>query len=266
MGANTLNTISENLSCFINAIVEGKIILKILSNLAIYRKATAEFKIKVENLSYKGLSGEQLAERIVQAYEIAVLDPFRATTHNKGIMNGIDAVAIALGQDWRALEAGSHAYASLNPKTFMAEPYKPLTYFKIIEINNERYLYGSLTLPMAVGVVGGAINSNDNYLNMLKILGNPNAQQLAHIMVSVGLAQNLGALRALVSEGIQTGHMGLHARNIAIRSGVPDHLVPDVVNFMKNNKSVNETTAKKYLEVKFKINFSHIWCFINKEE
>ena len=120
----------------------------------------------------------------------------------------------------------------------------------IIEVKNEKYLFGSLTLPMAIGTVGGSINSNPNYSNMFKLLGNPNTQQLACIMVSVGLAQNFAALRALVSEGIQKGHMGLQSRNVAIRAGVPDFLVADVSNFMKNNNSINEITAKKYLEVR----------------
>ena len=163
-------------------------------------------------------------------------------------MNGIDAVALALGQDWRSIEAACHAYASLNPNTMEVDKYKPMTYYKIIEVKGERYLYGNLTLPMAVGVVGGAINSNENYQNLMKLIGNPNASQLSHIMVAVGLAQNLAALRALVSEGIQKGHMGLQARNFAIAAGVPDYLIPDVVNFMKNNKSITVNTAKYYLE------------------
>jgi hydroxymethylglutaryl-CoA reductase len=252
MGANLVNTIAEKISQSLEEqqLITGKIILKILSNLSVYRKSTAEFKLKLSSMNYKGTSGEDLANRIILAQEIAENDIYRATTHNKGIMNGIDAVALALGQDWRAIEAGSHAFASLNPKTctYDEKGYRPLTYYKIIEVKGEKFLYGNLTLPMAVGVVGGAINSNENYQNLLKLLGNPNAQQLSHIMVSVGLAQNFAALRALVSEGIQKGHMGLQARNFAIAAGVPDYLIPDVVNFMKNNKSISLNTAKYYLE------------------
>lgn len=248
MGANTLSTIAEGLAYYIQPNIKGLPILKILSNLAVYRKSTAEFKINIENLSYKGLKGEEVARRIVEAYEIATRDPYRCATHNKGIMNGIDAVALALGQDWRALEAGAHSYASLNMKTLNTEGYRPLTYFKIIELNGEKYLNGFLTMPICVGVVGGAINSNLNYQNMFKLLGNPSTKELAHILVSIGLAQNFAALRALVSEGIQKGHMGLHARNFAIKAGVPDYLIPDVVNFMKNNKIISVNAAKNYLD------------------
>ena len=248
MGANLLNTIAEFTSIYIEGLIEGKIILKILSNLSIFRKSTAEFKIPFSNLKYKNISGEEIAKRIIYAYSLAYLDHFRATTHNKGIMNGIDSVALALGQDWRAIEASAHSYATLD-KNYNNDRYKPLTYFKIIEVNDTQYLYGSLTLPISCGVVGGAINSNDNYKNMYKLLGNPNSQELSQIMVSVGLAQNFAALRALVSEGIQKGHMSLHARNIAIRAGVPDRLVGDVVNFMKINKTFTEECAKNYIEV-----------------
>ena len=253
MGANTINTITEGLAGSLEELLDckGKIILKILSNLSVYRKATAEFKINLKNLSYKNMTGEKLAGRIINAYEISFLDQFRCSTHNKGIMNGIDAVALALGQDWRAIEAGAHTYAAVNPQTFEYDRYKPFSYYKIIEVKNEKYLFGSLTLPMAIGTVGGSINSNPNYLNMFKLLGNPNSQQLSCIMVAVGLAQNFAALRAIVSEGIQKGHMGLHRKNVAIRAGVPDFLVADVSNFMKNNNSINEITAKRYLEVIF---------------
>ena len=163
-------------------------------------------------------------------------------------MNGIDAVAIALGQDFRAIEAGVHAYASIDPNNYSYSNYRPLTEYEIVTINNKKYLYGKLTLPIAIGTVGGVINSNDAYDNNMKILGKPNSEQLCQIMVSVGLAQNFAALRALVSEGIQRGHINLHAKNIAYRAGTPDHLIGDVVNFMKNSGSINEETAKRYLE------------------
>jgi hydroxymethylglutaryl-CoA synthase len=252
MGANTLSTVAEGLASFLQTKIKGTAILKIISNLAIYRKSTAEFKINVKYLDYKDLKGQEVARRIVEAYELAKLDPFRASTHNKGIMNGIDAVALALGQDWRALEASVHSFAALNMKTLTADSYKPLSYYKIIEVQGEHYLNGILTMPISVGVVGGAINSNENYSNMMKLLGNPSTKQLAQILVSIGLAQNFAALRALVSEGIQKGHMGLHARNFAIKVGVPDYLIPDAVSFMKNNKNISVNAAKNYLE-SFKI-------------
>ena len=163
-------------------------------------------------------------------------------------MNGLDAVAIALGQDFRAIEAGVHAYASIDPNNYSYSKYRPLTEYEIITINNKKYLYGKLTVPIAIGTVGGVINSNTAYENNMKILGKPNSEQLCQIMVSVGLAQNFAALKALVSEGIQRGHINLHAKNIAYRAGTPDHLISDVVNFMKNSGSINEDTAKKYLE------------------
>jgi degradative hydroxymethylglutaryl-CoA reductase len=248
MGANLLNTLAEKTADYIESFIDGRVILKILSNLSVFRKATAEFKINVKNLSYKGIQGEDIAKRICEAYDIAILDPFRTATHNKGIMNGVDAVAVALGQDWRALEAAAHTYAAINHSTYTPEKIKPLTHYQIINIKGEYYLYGRLHMPIAVGVVGGAVQSNDNYTNLLKLLGNPSAEVLSQIMVSVGLAQNLAALRALVSEGIQKGHMSLHAKNIAHAAGVPDYLIPDVVEFMKKNNSISDKTAKQYLE------------------
>ena len=250
MGANLLNEIAEKMSIYLKSqkyILQNPI-LRVLSNLSIYRKATSEFKIEVSSLNLNNIDGYDLANLIVKANQIAKDDPFRASTHNKGIMNGIDAVAIALGQDFRAIEAGVHAYASINPENYNYSNYRPLTDYEIISMNNKKYLYGKLTLPIAVGTIGGAINSNEAYKNNMKILGKPNSEQLCQIMVSVGLAQNFAALRALVSEGIQKGHISLHAKNIAYRAGTPDHLIGDVVSFMKNSGSINEETAKRYLE------------------
>ena len=250
MGANLLNEIAEKMSIYLKnqKYILQKPILRALSNLSIYRKATSEFKIDISNLNFKNIDGYDLANLIVKANQIAKDDPFRASTHNKGIMNGIDAVAIALGQDFRAIEAGVHAYASIDPENYNYSRYRPLTDYEIISINNKKYLYGKITIPIAVGTVGGAINSNDAYQNNMKILGKPNSEELCQIMASVGLAQNFAALRALVSEGIQKGHISLHAKNIAYRAGTPDHLIGDVVSFMKNSGSINEETAKRYLE------------------
>ncbi len=250
MGANLLNEIAEKMSIYLRnqKYILQKPILRVLSNLSIYRKASSEFKIELSKLNYKNIDGYDLANLIVKANEIAKDDPFRASTHNKGIMNGIDAVAIALGQDFRAIEAGVHAYASIDPDNYNYSKYRPLTHYEITLINNKKYLYGKLTLPIAVGTIGGAINSNNAYANNMKILGKPSSEELCQIMVSVGLAQNFAALRALVSEGIQRGHISLHAKNIAYRAGTPDHLIGDVVSFMKNSGSINEETAKRYLD------------------
>ena len=250
MGANLLNQIAEKMSVYLNnqKYITQKPILRVLSNLCVYRKATSEFKIELSTLTSKNIDGYDLANLIVKANEIAKDDPFRASTHNKGIMNGIDAVAIALGQDFRAIEAGIHAYASIDPNNYNYSNYRPLTNYEIVTINNKKYLNGKITIPIAIGTVGGVINSNEAYENNMKILGKPNSEQLCQIMASVGLAQNFAALKALVSEGIQRGHINLHAKNIAYRAGTPDQLIGDVVNFMKNSGSINEDTAKKYLE------------------
>ena len=255
MGANLLNTVAEGVSIYIESIIKGKVLMKILSNLSVLRKTLTEFKIPVSSMEYKGISGKEVCYRIIKAYEVACLDVFRTTTHNKGVMNGIDAVALALGQDWRAIEAGCHAYASLKEKEENGiekdmvenDQYKSLTYYKLIEIDGIEYLYGRLKIPLALGVVGGAIGSNPNYSNFYKILGQPSSKELASIMASVGLSNNLAALRALVCTGIQKGHMGLHARNIAIRVGTPENLISEVVEFMKNSGSITEDTSKEYL-------------------
>ena len=250
MGANLLNQIAEKMSVYLynQKYILQKPILRVLSNLCVYRKASSEFRIEISSLKTKNVDGYDIANLIVKANQIAKDDPFRASTHNKGIMNGIDAVAIALGQDFRAIEAGIHSYASIDPDNYNYSKYRPLTDYEIIIIDNKKYLYGKITIPIAIGTVGGVVHSNIAYENNMKILGNPNAEQLCQIMASVGLAQNFAALRALVSEGIQRGHINLHAKNIAYRAGTPDALIKDVVNFMQNSGSINEDTAKRYLE------------------
>lgn len=237
--------------------LKGKVLMKILSNLNVLRKTKVEFKVPIESMCYNNLSGHEVATRIVQAQEIADLDPFRAATHNKGIMNGIDAVALALGQDWRAIEAGCHSYASIedqnenkfddytSPLIKNDNKYKPFTKYSI----EGDFFKGSIEVPMSVGVVGGAISSNPNYQNFYKLLGKPSAQDLASIMVSVGLSNNLAALRALVCTGIQKGHMGLHAKNIAIRVGIPDKHIAEAVEYMKNSNEIRENKAIEFLEI-----------------
>lgn len=174
----------------------------------------------------------------MEAYQFADSDQYRATTHNKGIMNGIDAVAVATGQDWRAIESAAHSYASIGGR------YSPLTKYYI----KNGVLHGSIEMPISVGTKGGATRANPSYSNTLKILGYPNAVDLAQIMLSVGLAQNLAALRALSIEGIQRGHMNLHARNVAISADVPTEWITDCVSFMKVRNRINEKAAITYLK------------------
>ena len=226
----------------------------ILSNFSIYKTFTSEFKININDLKYKSIEGKEIAEKIIKSTEIAKFDIFRACTNNKGIMNGIEAVAIALGQDLRAIEAGIHVYACVEideeNNNVSYSNYKPLSSYKIITENNENFLFGTLTVPLCIGTVGGAINSNEIYRNNFEILGNPNCEWLGYIMCAVGLAQNFAALRALVGEGISKGHFNLHAKNVAIRAGVPDEDVNEAVEFMKNNNGINEENAKEFLKLK----------------
>ncbi len=205
MGANAVNTMVEAIAPILEELTGGTAILKIISNLAVYRKARASVKI-----APRTIGGEEVVKRIVLASKIAESDPFRAATHNKGIMNGIDAVCIATGNDWRAIEAGAHAYAS------MQGGYKPLATWRTDEHGN---LIGKLEMPIAVGTVGGATKVHPLAKLNLKILGVSSAKELACVLVAVGLVQNLAAIRAIVIEGIQRGHMELHARNIAIMAG-----------------------------------------------
>ncbi|MEM4329958.1 MAG: hydroxymethylglutaryl-CoA reductase, degradative [Candidatus Bilamarchaeaceae archaeon] len=203
MGANTINTILEGIAPTLENYSKGKARLRILSNLAVKRKVRASAIWKKEVI------GEEAIEAILDGYELAVVDIYRCATHNKGIMNGIDAVALACGQDWRAIEAGAHAFASIGG-------YHPLTKF---EKTPEGHLKGTIELPLAVGIFGGAINTNPTARIALKILGIKSARELAMTMACVGLANNFAALYALSTVGIQAGHMKLHARNIAVLAG-----------------------------------------------
>jgi hydroxymethylglutaryl-CoA reductase len=210
MGANAINSAVEILSPKIEEISGGKVNIRILSNLADKRIATASCSIPVEKLDFGDFRGEDVRDGIINAWAFAAVDPYRAATHNKGIMNGVDAVVIATGNDWRAIEAGAHAYAARNGQ------YTSLsTWGK----NKDGNLIGTLEMPMAVGIVGGATRVHPTAKLAIKLMGVQTANQLAEIIVSVGLAQNLAALRALATEGIQRGHMSLHARQIAIAAG-----------------------------------------------
>ena len=210
MGANVINTACEHLSPFIEEISGGRVNLRILSNLADRRIARAHCTIPAEALAFDDFTGEEVRDGIISASAFAAVDPHRAATHNKGIMNGIDAVVIATGNDWRAIEAGAHAYAARNGH------YKSLsTWCK----DGDGNLIGELEVPMAVGIVGGATRVHPSAQLALKIMGVESAAELSEIIVSVGLAQNLAALRALATEGIQRGHMTLHARQVVIAAG-----------------------------------------------
>ena len=210
MGANALNTAAERLSPRLAALSGGRVHLRILSNLADRRLARARCTIPLEQLAFEGFSAETVRDGIIAAWAFAAADPYRAATHNKGIMNGVDAVVIATGNDWRAVEAGAHAYAARSGR------YTSLSAWGKDAAGN---LTGALEMPMAVGIVGGATRVHPGARAALKLMGVTSAAELAEIIVAVGLAQNLAALRALATEGIQRGHMGLHARQVAIAAG-----------------------------------------------
>jgi hydroxymethylglutaryl-CoA reductase len=231
MGANAVNTMAEALTPLVEEITDGRVLLRIISNLADRRlvRATAVF-------DKEAIGGEDVVDGIVYAYAFADADPYRCATHNKGIMNGVVAVGIACGQDIRALEAGAHSYASRSGY------YKPLTTW---EKNRDGDLVGVLEMPMAVGLVGGAAKTHPTARANIKILGVKTAIELAEVMGAVGLAQNFAALRALASEGIQRGHMKLHARNLAISAGASGALVDLVANRMIEEKKIRFDRAKE---------------------
>jgi len=249
MGANAVNTACERLAPRIEAITGGRVHLKILSNLADRRLAKATCKIPVEELAFKSpdqtgkstYSGEQVREGIIAAWAFAAADPYRAATHNKGIMNGVDAVVIATGNDWRAIEAGAHAYAAREGR------YTSLSTWAKDDQGN---LTGELEMPMAVGIVGGATKVHPAAKAALKLMGVHTAAELAGIIVSVGLAQNLAALRALATEGIQRGHMSLHARQVAIAAGATGDLIEAVAEQMVAEKTVRIDRAEEILKAR----------------
>ena len=218
MGANLINTMCEGVAPLCEKLTGGKVRLRILSNLADLRLSRATCRIPFEALADFGLSGAEVAHGIVEGSRFADADPYRACTHNKGVMNGVDAVALATGNDWRAIEAGAHAYAARSGR------YSPLTTWRI----EAGQLVGRIELPIQVGTVGGAVKSNPLVQVLLKTLGHPGARKLAGIMAAVGLAQNLAALRALGTIGIQQGHMALHARNLAFSAGARGNAVEEV--------------------------------------
>ncbi len=238
MGANMVNTACEALAPLVEEITGGRVTLRILSNLADRRLAAARCVIPAVALETAELPGNVVAQRIVEAYALAAVDPYRAATHNKGIMNGIDAVVMATGNDWRAIEAGAHAYAARDGQ------YRPLSEWSLTPAGD---LVGSLELPLAVGVVGGATRVHPTARVALQILGVATARHLAEVIVSVGLAQNLAALRALATEGIQKGHMALHARQVAIAAGATGDEVDQVAACMVEERTIRADRAAELL-------------------
>ena len=239
MGANMLNTILESLVSPIEAMTAGESIMAILSNLAINSVVTAKCVLSPRILDTKTTKGEDVVDRIVLASEFSKADPYRAATHNKGIMNGIDSVVIATGNDWRAIEAGAHAFASLSGK------YQPLTNWTKDETGN---LVGTITLPLPVGTVGGSISIHPGAQFAHELLGHPSAVELAGIIASIGLAQNLAAVRALVTDGIQKGHMRLQAKSLGLAVGATEEELPHLMNLLSQAPHLNQETAKALLE------------------
>ncbi|MCB8922908.1 MAG: hydroxymethylglutaryl-CoA reductase, degradative [Ardenticatenaceae bacterium] len=238
MGANAINTCVEDLAPVIADLTGGRTNLRILSNLADRRTATASGIIPAAALTKDDLDGAEVAQWIAEANAFAVVDPYRAATHNKGIMNGIDAVCLATGNDWRAIEAGAHAYAARNGR------YTALTDW---HVNENGDLYGEITLPMAVGIVGGATKVHPIAKVAMKILDVQTATELAQVMAAVGLAQNLAAIKALATVGIQKGHMRLHARQVAMAAGASGAQVQQIADQLVAEKKIHIDRARELL-------------------
>ena len=239
MGANAVNTACERLAPKIEAITGGKVHLRILSNLADRRLARSRCMIPVKELAFDQFTGEEVRDGIIAAYAFAAADPYRAATHNKGIMNGVDSVVIATGNDWRAIEAGAHAYAARSGR---------YTSLSTWNRDTDGNLVGTLEMPMAVGIVGGATKVHPAAKAAVKLMGVKTANELAEIIVSVGLAQNMAALRALATEGIQRGHMSLHARQVAIAAGASGEQIEKVAAQMVIEKVVRIDRAEEILK------------------
>ncbi|MDT4819340.1 3-hydroxy-3-methylglutaryl-coenzyme A reductase [compost metagenome] len=239
MGANTVNTMAEAVAPLVEEIVGGSVRLRILSNLADLRLARARVRLTPQTLDTKDRSGADIIEGVLDAYTFAAIDPYRAATHNKGIMNGIDPVIVATGNDWRAVEAGAHAYACRSGR------YTSLTTW---EKDAGGALVGTIEMPMPVGLVGGATKTHPLARLALKILDVKSAQELGEVAVAVGLAQNLGALRALATEGIQRGHMALHARNIALVAGATGDEIDAIARQMAAEHDVRTDRAVALLD------------------
>lgn len=239
MGANIINTMVESLAPIVEEITKGKVYLRILSNYADRSIAKARCVIPTELLKTGSFSGEEVRDGVILAYEFAASDPYRAVTHNKGIMNGIDPVVIATGNDWRAVEAGAHAYAA------RSGIYSSMTVWSKDEQGN---LVGELELPMSIGIVGGATRVHPLAQFSLKLLDVSSASELAQVIVAVGLAQNLGALKALATDGIQKGHMALHSRSVAIAAGATGEMIDLIAEELIKQKQIRVGKAKELVE------------------
>lgn len=239
MGANAINTALEKIAPKVAEISGARVHLRILSNLADRRLARATCTIPLADLAFVDYSAEMVRDGILEAWAFAEADPYRAATHNKGIMNGVDAVVLATGNDWRAVEAGAHAYAARNGR------YTSLSTWTKDKAGN---LCGFLEMPMAVGIVGGATRVHPAAQVALKLMKVETAAQLAEVIVSVGLAQNLAALRALATEGIQRGHMGLHARQVAVAAGAVGSEIDRLANQLTQEKTIRTDRAEQILK------------------
>jgi len=239
MGANAVNTAVERLAPMVERITGGRAHLRILSNLADRRLARARCRIRLTALAFGDYPGERVRDGVVEAWAFAAADPYRAATHNKGIMNGVDAVVISTGNDWRAVEAGAHAYAARSGR------YTSLSRWWVGEGGA---LEGELEMPLAVGIVGGATRVHPTAKACLALMGVTTARELAEVIVSVGLAQNLAALRALATEGIQRGHMGLHARQVAIAAGAQGDAIERIARQLVEEGTVRLDRAQELLE------------------
>ncbi len=238
MGANAINTMVEGIAADVEEITGGSVFLRILSNLADRRVARASCRIPLENLDWHGFEGSEVARGIELASQFAELDPYRAATHNKGIMNGVSPVAIATGNDWRAIEAGAHAFAARSGQ------YGPLATWRI----DGDALVGEIALPLALGIVGGPIKIHPTVQLVHRILRIETAGELARVIAAVGLAQNLGALKALATEGIQRGHMSLHARSVAVTAGATDAEVDACVEALVECGEIKVDRAREILD------------------
>jgi len=238
MGANTVNSMAEAIAPLVEEISGGSVRLRILSNLADRRMVRGKIRIAPAALTNAQFDGADVAKGIVEAGALSLIDPYRAATHNKGIMNGIDPIVIATGNDWRAIEAGAHAWAA------MSGHYKALSQWGI---DSQGFLIGTIEMPMALGIVGGATKTHPTAQASLALMNIQSARELAEVTVAVGLAQNMAALKALATEGIQKGHMALHAKNVAIAAGAKGDDISVITKEMVSEGAINIERAEELL-------------------
>lgn len=238
MGANAINAMAEGVAPLVEELTGGRVCLRILSNLADRRCARARCRVPVDLLASPGFEGADVAAGVEIAWKFADICPYRAATHNKGVMNGIDALAIATGNDWRSLEAGAHAFAARDGR------YRSLTRWRV----EDAHLHGEIELPMAVGIVGGSTQVHPTLQVLRKLLNVESAADLGVVMAAVGLAQNMAALRALATEGIQRGHMTLHARSVALAAGAEGELVDRIADDLVRRGEIKLHTAQAILQ------------------